>query len=132
MPTPKDGTPGSLVAPTAPEVALEADEADPGQVEELKQGQHESKTGKYGSAKVKPFKKATDEGKDEKKAWIEVVLVDDAGDPVPGEAVEIEMADGSKASGTTDDKGLVRVDGLEPGSCKVSFPRLDKDAWEPA
>src|SRR5688572_27426430 len=98
MPSPKDGTPGSLVAPTAPKAALDADEADPGQVEELKQSQHESKTGKYGSEKIKPFKKEEDQGKDEKKAWIEVVLVDDAGDPVAGEAVEIEMADGSKAS----------------------------------
>jgi len=27
---------------------------------------------------------------------------------------------------------VARVDGITEGSCKVTFPRLDAEAWEPA
>lgn len=42
------------------------------------------------------------------------------------------MSDGTVWDSSTDDKGVGRVDGIDPGSCKISFPDLDKDAWEPA
>ena len=35
------------------------------------------------------------------------------------------------ADGTLDEKGHARVDHIDPGTCKVTFPNLDKDAWEP-
>ena len=38
----------------------------------------------------------------------------------------------SNREGTLDEKGLARVEGIPEGSCKVTFPDLDKDAWEPA
>ena len=45
---------------------------------------------------------------------------------------KITLPDGSTvASGTTDEKGRARVDGIDPGTCKVTFPELDRDAWEP-
>lgn len=131
MPSAKDGSPGTLVSPTAPTAAEEADVADPGKVEELKQQQKEARTGKYGSTPIKRHKKDSEENK-EKKAWVEVELVDDAGAPVPGEAVEIELPDGSVASGTTDDKGLLKITNIDPGSVKITFSNLDKEAWEPA
>jgi hypothetical protein len=31
---------------------------------------------------------------------------------------------------TLDNREFARVDGIDPGSCKVTFPRPDKDAWE--
>ena len=33
-----------------------------------------------------------------------------------------------------EDKPLAfaRIEGIEPGTCKVTFPRLDKEAWEKA
>ena len=43
------GSPGSLVAPQAPTQAQEADKADPGEVEDVKARQRQTKTGKYGS-----------------------------------------------------------------------------------
>jgi len=32
----------------------------------------------------------------------------------------------------TDENGVGRVEGFDPGSCQVSFPDLDKEAWEDA
>ena len=69
----------------------------------------------------------------EKKSWIEGVLVDEADQPVPGEPYEVKLPDGTTvASGTTDEKGFFRVDHIDPGQCEITFPNLDKDAWEPS
>jgi len=65
------------------------------------------------------------------KKWIEIELVDEAGLPVAGEKYEVELPDGKIATGTTGPKGIARVNGVKPGSCKIRFPNLDKDAWEP-
>ncbi len=70
-------------------------------------------------------------GDPKKTSWIELQLVDDAGQPVAGEAYEVEMADGTVATGTTGADGVARVSGIDPGTCKIRFPNLDKDAWEP-
>jgi hypothetical protein len=58
------------------------------------------------------------------QSWIEIELVDDRGKPVPDEAYEIETADGVRRSGTLDWKGRAREEGIDPGRCKVRFPRL--------
>lgn len=63
------------------------------------------------------------------KTWIEIALVDDAGDPVAGEAYEIVLPDGSKRSGKLDAKGTARVEGIDPGTCKVLFPGFDGREW---
>ena len=31
-----------------------------------------------------------------------------------------------------DESGKIRVEGIDPGSCELSFPDLDQDAWEQA
>ncbi len=74
----------------------------------------------------------TAEEKAQKPSWIEIELVDEDGAPVPGERYRIELPDGSVAQGTLDAKGVARVEGIEPGNCKITFPNLDKDAWEKA
>jgi hypothetical protein len=82
---------------------------------------------------VKPHKPPqTAEEKERKTAWIEIELVDEDDKPVPGERFSIELPDGTTAAGTLDEKGFARVEGFEPGSCKVTFPGLDQDAWEKA
>ena len=69
----------------------------------------------------------------DKKHYIEIELHDDDGNPVPGEPYKITLPDGSVvASGTTDAKGYAKVNNIDPGTCKVTFPNLDKDAWKPA
>ena len=119
------GTAGSAVSPTAPTEALEADNADPGEVAETKARQREKKAGKYGSVQVPAYKPD-----DSKKSWIEIKLVDEQGNPIPGERYEVRLPDGTAvARGNLDQNGFARVDGIDPGSCDVTFPDRDQSAW---
>lgn len=61
--------------------------------------------------------------------WIEICLIGEDRKPIPGERYKIELPDGSTREGRLDDKGLARVDGIDPGSCTVTFPALDEEAW---
>jgi hypothetical protein len=63
--------------------------------------------------------------------WIEIELVDDSGTPVADEMYLVELPDGSKLTGRTDANGRARVDDVDPGTAKVSFPDLDKSAYTP-
>jgi hypothetical protein len=67
----------------------------------------------------------------EEQHWIEIELIDDAGKPVVGELYFVELPDGSSISGRTDGNGRARVDGVDPGTAKVSFPDLDKSLYTP-
>ena len=134
------GTPCMLVPPTDPKVADEADKADPGEMAKVKQEQLQTKTGKYGSTPIKPFKpgvlaagssSAAGTTPSKPPHWIEIELLDDDGNPVPGEQYQITLPDGSVTSGTLDSKGKARVDGIDPGTCKVTFPKLDQSVWKP-
>lgn len=137
MPSPKSGSPGSAVAPAEPKAAAEADNANPGEVEQVKAEQRQSETGKYGSAKTTPHKPASDapptessnEGQEKKKSWIEIKLVDVEGQPVPGEKYLVTLPDNSVAEGTLDEKGFARIEGFDPGSCRITFPNRDKRSW---
>lgn len=141
----KSGKPVTAVEPTDPEEAFEADEAKPGEVAKVKAKQVESKTGKYGTQKAPAFKapdpadaesgadatnQKNEDAEEEKKSWIIIELVGEDDKPIPGEKYEITLPDGTVASGTLDGKGFAKVEGFEAGECKVSFPKLDKDAWE--
>ena len=131
--SPKSGKAGSAVAPAEPKAPDEADSGDPGEVAEVKARQREQKAGKYGSQKATPFKPPSkEEIKEKKLVWIEIEMVDEAGAPVSGEKYKIETADGQVSEGTLGSDGKARLDGIEPGSCKVSFPDLDAEAWEKA
>jgi hypothetical protein len=129
MPSPKSGNAGSAVKPADPAAALEA---DPGEVEKIKAEQLQTQSGKYGSTPVTPHKPPqTKEEKKKKKSWIEIKLVDLEGLPVPGEKYKITLPDDSVAEGTLNEKGFARVEGFDPGSCKVTFPTRDKTTWNP-
>jgi hypothetical protein len=128
--SPKDGKAGNAVPPTAPMAPQEADTADPGEVAQLKAEQYQTGQGKYGSTPIPPFKPS--QAPPTNTSWIEVELVDEEGQPVPGERYQITLPDGRVATGSLNDKGLARVERIPPGSCSICFPKLDKDAWEPA
>lgn len=135
----KSGTAGTPVEPTAPTAAHEADLADPGEVSEIKAEQRQTQSGKHGSVKTAPFKPpaesgsaGTEAGDQEKQlTWIEIELVGEDDKPIPGEKYQITLPDGSVAEGTLDHNGFARVEGFERGDCKISFPELDFEAWEP-
>jgi type VI secretion system secreted protein VgrG len=133
MPSPKSGTAGTAVTPADPDKAVEADNADPGAVDQTQASPIQKKAGKYGSVKVKPFKPPKTKADNKKKpSWIEIEMVDEKKQPVAGMAYRITLPDETVAEGTLDDKGFARVEGFESGACKVSFPDLDQDAWEDA
>jgi uncharacterized Zn-binding protein involved in type VI secretion len=66
----------------------------------------------------------------DKKVWVEIELLDQDGKPVPNEPYRIELPDSTPTEGSTDDRGRARVDGIDPGNCKISFPSLDQRSWK--
>ena len=143
----KSGTAGKAVPPAVPDKAEGADVANPGKMAEIKAEQRQTKSGKYGSEQVKPFKplaeeeeakaieEADEQTKDEKEekkktSWIEIELVGEDNEGIAGEKYKITLPDNSVAEGTLDEKGYARVEGFEKGTCKVCFPDIDKEAWE--
>jgi type VI secretion system secreted protein VgrG len=127
------GSAGSLVSPIVPLVAVVADDASPGALAEIyKTKAAAAGAGPGGGADQASHDPNSDANK-EKTSWIEIKLVDEADKPVPGEPYQVTLADGTTvASGTLDDKGFARIDHIDPGQCKVTFPNLDKEAWEEA
>jgi hypothetical protein len=61
--------------------------------------------------------------------FIEIELKDEDGKPVAGELYFVELPDGSSVSGRTGSDGKARVDGIDPGTAKVSFPDLDQKGY---
>ena len=128
MPSPKSGTAPAAVAPTAPEKACEADDAKPGEMTEVKARQKESDDG---SAAHKPPKSQEEKETKKKTSWIEIEMIDQEKKPVVGLPYKVTLPDGKTVSeGTLDEKGFARIANIEPGSCKVTFPTLDQEAWE--
>ncbi len=135
MASPKSVKMGSAVAPAETVEVPEADTADPGEVSKIKAEQLQTKSGKYGKVTLPPVKAEPEQpgsSEEKKLSWIEIELVDEENKPVPGEPYKITTSDNKVESGTLDNKGFARVEGIEPGTCKVTFPKLDKDAWEKA
>ena len=65
-----------------------------------------------------------------KQHWVEIELVGEDDRPIPWQPYEITLPGGSRLSGFLDAKGKARVESLEGGSCTISFPELDMDAWD--
>jgi hypothetical protein len=144
MASAKSGTAGSIVAPTDPEVAVEADVADPGESTQIQSSQQQSQSGSGGSTVAPAHRPAqqqsssseeaadSEEPTEAKTSWIEIELIGEDDQPIPGEPYRITLPDGTVADGTLDEKGQARVEGFASGNCTLTFPNLDKDAWEKA
>ena len=61
--------------------------------------------------------------------WLEISLVDDAGLPRAGERFFVELPDGSTRAGRLGSDGTARIEGVDPGTAKVSFPDLDQESY---
>lgn len=77
-----------------------------------------------------PVISKTEEKPKEKKAWIEIILVEEEGKPMPGVKYRITPPGGQPKEGRLNEHGQAGVYQIEPGTCKVTFPDLDQDAWE--
>jgi len=62
--------------------------------------------------------------------WIEIKLEDEEGQPVPGERYRIEHKDGSVTEGVLGADGTARLDGIQRGDCKITFPEMDRRAYD--
>ncbi len=68
---------------------------------------------------------------DPKKAdWIGIELKNQNGEPVPEEPFVIELAGGGKVTGKLDTLGKIRIEGIDPGNCRVTFPDRDAKEWK--
>ena len=68
----------------------------------------------------------------EEPGWVAIQLVDENGQPVPGEPYRVTPASGPPIEGVLDANGSARIEGVAPGTCKVTFPERDKDGWRTA
>ncbi len=66
----------------------------------------------------------------QKKAWIEIILVDAEGKPMPGVRYRITPPGGAPVEGRLNEHGQAGLYQIEPGNCKITFPDLDKEAWD--
>ncbi|PYT16346.1 MAG: type VI secretion system tip protein VgrG [Acidobacteria bacterium] len=136
------GVPCNLVPPASPKAAAEAAKAMAGS-EVTYSGGGASPSGRGAGPAAGAAPAAAPVASDaprhdpgsaeakEKKHYIEIELRDDEQLPVPGEPYEVILADGSTlASGTTDANGRARVDNIDPGQCRVRFPRRDQSAMK--
>jgi len=77
-----------------------------------------------------PAEKAAAKDQAPDNHFIEIELKDEDNIPVYGEPFEVITPEGTLASGTTDEKGFARVDGIQPGNATVRFPNRDKTVVE--
>jgi hypothetical protein len=73
-----------------------------------------------------PPEKGADSAQEvEPSDWVEIVCRDEEGEPYVG-PYQLELPDGRVVSGQLNMGGRVRLDGITAGSCKVTFPELEK------
>jgi type VI secretion system secreted protein VgrG len=118
------GSPASgaanTVAPESPAVADEADDAKPGTIIELQ---------KRAAARKKEKKHKEDKNK---KSWIKIKMIDESGKGVPGIRYKVTLPNNRVRVGTLNKEGKAHIKGFDPGTCKITFPDLDKEAWQDA
>lgn len=66
-----------------------------------------------------------------KKDWIEIILVDAEGKPMSGVRYRITPPGGDPPKeGRLNEHGQAGLYQIEAGNCKITFPDLDKEAWD--
>lgn len=68
-------------------------------------------------------------------AWVELELVGEDGTGLADHRYVLTLPDGSTREGKTDSDGLARIEGIaakDGDTCSLTFPDLDRAAWEPA
>jgi len=76
-----------------------------------------------------PLKKLKELPKKIEKGNLSFTLKDEDGNPISDVKYEVSLPSGGIRKGVTDKEGKVKLTGIDPGTCKVSFPDLDADEW---
>lgn len=56
--------------------------------------------------------------------WVEIEMLDEAGQPRAGVRYVLTTPNGQRREGTLDQRGRARIEHIVPGSCEVRFPDL--------
>ncbi len=124
-------TPGSCVPPLEPDEAEIADNADPGSEAPTYKNQRRQTPPEMVPTYTKPWHNPDSPKNKDKKSWIEVKLKDEHGQPMAGERYRVELPDNETiAEGTLDENGYAKVTNIDPGKCKITFPKIDGRAWK--
>ncbi len=119
---------GSAAALGSPESPIKADSASPGQ--DVRYDGGDERTDAEAGPDLAGHRFEPTEAAN-LVTWIEIELVDEAGQPCPHERYEIKAPDGTTLRrGSLDKNGLAHVSVPEPGTCRICFPNLDAQAWE--
>lgn len=121
------GTAGVALAPASPEIAGAAGGSHVAHGYDVRYVASEQTGSGLQKSLAAPAAATPDDEK--KTSWIEIELVDEAQQPWPGEPYEVTAADGTVHRGALNEKGLAHVELDAPGLCRISFPRLDQEAW---
>lgn len=62
--------------------------------------------------------------------WIEVRIVDQDGRPAVGVRYRLVLSDGTTREGRTGEHGIIYVDEMPAGKCRLSLPDTDGSAWK--
>ena len=125
------GTAPAIVSPLEPEKAHIADNADPGSKAPTYKNQQAQMPSWQKPSFTNPTHDPNHPNNEEKTHWIGLKFVNENGEPVRGERYRVTLPDGATLyEGTTDDKGEAKVTNIDAGTCKITFPNLDKEAWE--
>jgi len=83
------------------------------------------------AAAVTPFaEELLEVVKPKPKTWVAIHMKDDQGRPASGERYQIHLPDGTTQHGLLDEHGKARVEGIDSGTARVSFPDTDDDNWQ--
>ena len=115
-----------------PEKPVEAASIDPGEDSKVKAKKKELESTKLDSSKISPQEPDDNSEPKTEVSWVAFNLKDDAGKPVPDEPYKVKTSDGKIYTGTLDDQGKARIDGIPKGNCEITFPRMHKTEWKHA
>ena len=65
-----------------------------------------------------------------KSTWIEIMMQDRGGFGVANTRFRLETPAGKVIEGVTDGNGIARIEGIDPGNHKITFPELPPDGWK--
>ncbi len=133
------GALGSLNASKAPAAALEASTAEAGGAKTYSGGAYTGNTYQRGASLARgsgggggggnpppsgPTHNPSSPENQQKTHWVGIVLKDRLGNPIPGQAYHVVLPNGEIVEGTLDDQGKAKIEHIDPGECKVTFPGL--------